>query len=210
MLTTISAKDEKNIKKFIKLLKRGPFRHLNDKECSAPQSEFIVRASKSEYKNIYQCAVAQAWLDTCRTVEVNENNKAKLRRAREIIADMLKEYFNGKAKDMEAFDSWYDSLLSRVTSNIPLTVGQAQKVINMSFKYLMCCDDIRQTKLTHFTWCHMPLDSVTLEWIGLRGLIWNSIDDSILYSFIQEYVRSKVRKDYVLLKEFEIWEPKNK
>ena len=59
LLTTISAKDEKNIKKFIKLLKRGAFRHLNDNSCSAPQSKYVVSAS-NDYDNIYQCAVAQA------------------------------------------------------------------------------------------------------------------------------------------------------
>lgn len=207
LLTTISAKDEKNIKKFIKLLKRGPFRHMNDNSCSAHQSEYVVNAS-NDYDNIYQCAVGQAWLDVCRSVDVTENNKSKLKRTKEIIANSLKEYFGGKAKSQEAFDSWYDSLLSRSTMNLPLTTGQAQKVINMSFKYLMCCEDIRKDKLAHFTWCHMPLDSITLEWIGLRGLIWNSIDDSILYSYIQEYVRFKVGKDNVLLKEFEIWKPK--
>ena len=56
----------------------------------------------------------------------------------------------------------------------------------------------------------MPLDSVTLEWIGLRGLIWNSIDESELYLYIQKYVRIKANKDNVMLKEFDVCEQKNK
>lgn len=44
-----------------------------------------------------------------------------------------------------------------------VTYGQAQKVINMTFKYLYCLDDKKQYK-DIFEKCHMPLDSYTLEW----------------------------------------------
>ena len=210
MLTSISPKDVKNIKAFIKLQSRGPFKHLNDKKCSSPQSEYIVRASISEYKNIYHCAVAQAWLDVCRNVEINEDNKSKIFWAKDLIANSLQAYFIGKPKNSEAFESWYDSLLSNSTTNTTLTVGQAQKIINMSFKYLFCCADIRNNKLSHFTGCHMPLDSVTLEWLGMKGLIWNSIDDPMLYSWIIDFARNKANNSNLLLKDFEIWEPKTK
>ena len=210
MLTAITPTDEKRIKAFIKLQNKGPFKYLNDKECSAPQSEYIVKATDNEYKNIYQCAVAQAWLDVCRSVTVNNKTKSKINRAKDMIAEMLEKYFNGKPKNAEAFESWYDSLLSNSTTNIPLTVGQAQKIINMSFKYLFCCADIRNNKMSHFSWCHMPLDSVTLEWLGMKGLVWNSIDDSRLYSMIMDYARYKAQNSNLLLKDFEIWKPKSK
>lgn len=48
-----------------------------------------------------------------------------------------------------------------------VTYGQAQKVINMAFKYLYCLDrenDYRDI----FDKCHMPLDSYTLEWYKRR------------------------------------------
>lgn len=205
MLTSIRAKDKNNIKKFIQIQSRGPFKYLNDKSCSDPQSEYIVEKS-SKYENIYQCAVAQAWLDACRHVEI-KNNRRKLEETRIKISESLRIYFAGKAKNKDAFDNWYDSLLCSTTTNTPLNVGQAQKLINMSFKYLMCCEDIRQNKLAHFTWCHMPLDSVTLDWIGLHGLIWNRLDDNMLYFCIQDYVRFKAHNDNVLLKEFEVWSP---
>ena len=207
MLTSISSKDEKNIKAFIKLQNRGPFKHLNDKECSSPQSEYIVKATNSEYKSIYQCAVAQAWLDVCRNVEVNVNNKSKIKWVKEMIADTHEKYFAGKPKNSEAFEMWYDSLLSNSTTNTTLKVGQAQKIINMSFKYLFCCEDIRNSKMSHFTGCHMHLDRVTLEWLGMKGLIWNSINDSLLYSMIIGYARNKAHDSNLLLKDFEIWKP---
>ena len=207
MLTSITPADEKLIKKFIKLQNRGPFRHLNDKECSSPQSEYIVKACNNEYKNIYQCAVAQAWLDVCRSVSV-KNNKKNIEHAKEVIANMLQKYYESKPKNAEAFEGWYDSLLSDSTKNTKLTVGQAQKIINMSFKYLFCCADIRNSKMSHFTWCHMPLDSVTLEWLGMKGLVWNSINDSELYSMITKFARQKANNSNLLLNDFEIWNPK--
>lgn len=44
------------------------------------------------------------------------------------------------------------------------TIGKAQKVINMAFKYFYCCQDADEHKHA-FQYCHMPLDSLTLEWV---------------------------------------------
>jgi hypothetical protein len=54
----------------------------------------------------------------------------------------------------------------------------------------------------------MPLDSVTLEWLGMKGLVWNSINDSNLYSMITDFARHKANNSNLLLKDFEIWNPK--
>lgn len=208
MLTAITPKDEKNIKAFIRLQKKGPFKHLNDKECKVPQSEYIVNVTKE--KNIYKCAVDQAWLDVCRSVKVNDYTRNKINRGKQIIADMLQEYFNSKPRKLDAFDKWYDSILSNSSTNTALTVGQAQKIINMSFKYLFCCQDIRDTKMAYFSWCHMPLDYVILNNLGMRGLVWNSINDRELYTMIVEYSRRKYENCNLLLKDFEIWKPNGK
>jgi hypothetical protein len=207
-MTSITQKDKNKIKAFIRLQKKGPFKHLNDKECKAPQSEYIVHVTKA--KNIYKCAVDQAWLDVCRNVKVNDYTRKKINRGKEIIADMLQEYFNSKPRKLEAFDKWYDSILSNSTTNTALTVGQAQKIINMSFKYIFCCEDIRDTKMAYFSWCHMPLDNVILNNLGMRGLVWNSITDRDLYTMIVEYSRNKYDNCNLLLKDFEIWKPNNK
>ncbi len=206
MLTQITPKDERNIKKFTKIINKGPFKCLNDKACSNPQSDYIVNSSGKKHKNIYACAVAQAWLDVCRSVKVNDSNRSKIRNTQDKMANMLAKYFEEKPKDRKAFDAWYDSTLSNATINTPLTVGQAQKIINMSFKYLMCCSDLRENKLAHFSWCHMPLDKYTLEWLGLDGLVWSKIKDRELYFVLADYARSKVGEENVLLKEFEIWQ----
>ena len=48
------------------------------------------------------------------------------------------------------------------------TYGKAQKVVNMMFKHLFCLamkDDGTVEKEKHFEFCHMALDSFTLEWL---------------------------------------------
>ncbi len=45
-----------------------------------------------------------------------------------------------------------------------VTYGQAQKVINMAFKYLYCLDNREEYKENIFDKCHIPLDSFTLAW----------------------------------------------
>lgn len=42
--------------------------------------------------------------------------------------------------------------------------GKAQKIINMTFKYLYCFYHTKKEYEAHFNYCHMPLDSYTLEW----------------------------------------------
>ena len=44
-----------------------------------------------------------------------------------------------------------------------MTYGQAQKIINMAFKYLYCCKHDSKME-ERFKTCHMPLDSFSLEW----------------------------------------------
>ena len=43
------------------------------------------------------------------------------------------------------------------------TFGKAQKIINMTFKYMYCFDDADQY-CSKFEPCHMPLDSYILDW----------------------------------------------
>ncbi len=44
------------------------------------------------------------------------------------------------------------------------TFGKAQKIVNMTFKYLYCFDDA-ETYINKFEPCHMPLDSYILDWV---------------------------------------------
>ena len=68
---------------------------------------------------------------------------------------------------IESFDEIHKkicvNLIEKCEERISMTYGQAQKIINMAFKYLYCCrhDSAMEER---FKACHMPLDSFSLEW----------------------------------------------
>jgi len=76
----------------------------------------------------------------------------------------------------ESFLGMHESLCNIVTKCLKTryeedycTYGKAQKIVNMTFKYLYayCCvnpSEIKNEKC--FEFCHMPLDSFTLEWFS--------------------------------------------
>lgn len=84
------------------------------------------------------------------------------------LAEKIQEAFTNK--ENKTFDDWHkeacDFFISQLGEQYPATYGQAQKVINMTFKYLYCLKgaDAEEYKII-FDKCHMPLDSYTLEWV---------------------------------------------
>ena len=202
-------------KNFIKSIDKGPFHNHGDAELL---SEKIVDKNGGE-NDIFVLAVEQAYLDMCRTVDGagEKKNKTKIEKVKKDIADDLRYYYNGKAKKTnEAFDGWYRSVLSDFQKSI-LSIGQIQKLINMSFKYLYCCDDIREKYSSHFDCCHMPLDGYTLNWFRtsckekkikntfFKGK-WSKIENSDEYFRIENQIRGFLSGKNVFIEEFIIWE----
>ena len=119
--------------------------------------------------NIFKVAVNAAYGDAKRTFK-GINGRAT--EANDNLASKIQTYFQTPApNNLTCFDElhnkWCDAFISdlkdkRYTST---TYGQAQKVVNMTFKYLYCLDDATTTYNKYFEFCHVALDSFTLEWI---------------------------------------------
>lgn len=91
------------------------------------------------------------------------------------------DFFNEKEKNEKEFDDWhkdicidflrrFDSKYEKFDQNNKY--GKAQKVINMTFKYIYCLEGAKERE-DYFRFCHMPLDSITLEWfyrLGKKGV----------------------------------------
>ena len=105
------------------------------------------------------------------------------------------------------FDAWHKTLalelIDRWNREVAGfgTVGKAQKVINMAFKYLAC---ISHDYDTHLPYCHMTLDSYTLDWyeaavkpwakarkreVGRKVSAWSKIESYDEYLLIQQNIR---------------------
>lgn len=93
---------------------------------------------------------------------------------------LLKEWFETDVSSLndddfkKNFDSWHigacenvlDVLQKHYTNKDGSDVcyGKAQKIVNMTFKYLYCIPGFAE-KEKHFKYCHVALDTFTLEWL---------------------------------------------
>ena len=164
-----------------------------------------------------RAAVELAYNDAKRTLTGIGNHTDKKKKVLKCIEDKLLCYFKNKAPSNEAeFDVihnelcqiWCDEFKDSQEGKLG-TYGKAQKIVNMSFKYLYCCEDAEKYR-DHFKYCHMPLDSFTLEWFKRNthdkitaGKIasWSNLENGAnefemegkkFYSY--EYYKKKIRE----------------
>lgn len=116
-------------------------------------------------------AIKLAYGDAKRTMTGIAKLKDEKETAFKNLEEKFYEYFNNEApSDKSSFDSVHNKLceawcdaFSKVSPTHIGTYGKAQKIVNMTFKYLYCCKNILGFE-KHFVFCHVPLDSFTLEW----------------------------------------------
>ncbi len=78
-----------------------------------------------------------------------------------------------KFKSEEEFDEWHHKMCEKFLKVIGgkyqdgIKYGKAQKIVNMTFKNAYCLKDgEKKNKEKFYTHCHMPLDSIILEWVN--------------------------------------------
>ena len=137
---------------------------------------------------------------------------------RETLAQEFVKYFQSPSPTTrEDFDKIHKGLcegflngLNEVFARYKLAkqeFGKAQKVINMTFKYLYCFDDAEKFE-DYFRFCHMPIDSYTLNWcfdnIYPKAKIknWSSLDEDI-YDKLSKEIGNNLA--FPLKEEFKIW-----
>lgn len=98
--------DEAVIFEFINSIERGPLKTLKNYPEELPEeNDTREKWNCVENPGIYSNAVEQAWLDMCRTVQnISQNQAAELKKAKEKIADSIKNYFNGQPSCGEKYD----------------------------------------------------------------------------------------------------------
>lgn len=96
------------------------------------------------------------------------------------IAGQIARYLDGAAPETaEEFDGAHDALCVSVLDDynklleghkLPKQAyGKAQKIVNMTLKYLYCFDDAA-SRDAWFAHCHMPIDSIISEWWKDEGV----------------------------------------
>lgn len=161
---------EKEVTEFVKTINRGPLKEY------FPKKKEDIDWDKDK---IYVEALYQGYLDACRTFEWSEKVKKDYPNEKEKrgyiegefklgIACKIREYLNNSKAC--SFDVFHGELCENLKEcfrekETNITYGQAQKIINMAFKYLYCLYyKYGELKEEQFADCHMPLDSFSLEW----------------------------------------------
>lgn len=174
--------------------------------------------SVKNHEDILEYAVNKAYIDMQpRTIK---GHKISLTEPlREKLADRFCKYFKDPAPSTESdfdkihsdFCDFFLTELNKIFASTPQEFGKAQKVINMAFKYLYCFDDAT-SYLPHFTYCHMPIDSYTLNWCFDNGLYdkksdipnWSTLNKQDYYDLCGK-IRTTLLHKSPLIEEFVIW-----
>ena len=226
--------NDDRIKVFVENIKDAPFRFLKDNNTKdIEDSVYILEQHKKRDKkwnkkyqedDIYHAAVYQGYLDACRTMDGAGKGEKKeiVDKARAKMANEIKAYFEcpeqkSMSESEENFDTWHDRRCNEFVET-GYTYGHAQKILNMAFKYLYCCADIREKYEGYFTYCHMPLDGYILAWyaqdgktIDYKDEAWSKLDEKA-YKNIKNGIRNMLESEEapcnekVLYCEFEIWQ----
>lgn len=128
----------------------------------------------------------------------------------ENIAHIVFKYLNLDL-GIESFDTFHDTLCKLFIdmSDCRYTYGNAQKFVNMLFKYLACFRDVKYYE-NKFENCHIPLDSHILKTLSKDGIdicknrSWIKLDRSTYLEIVKSY-RNKLNITNGLEYDFNVW-----
>lgn len=137
-------------------------------------------------------SVKRAYRDFCRTLRgfgSVKNNTVVKDKAENLLCSELRIFLTVGTSH---FNEWHKNLMQKLIESFQdqrLTLGQAQKWINMSFKYLYCFTayNLHGISKRQFEQCHTPIDNYVLnnafKWYGIRPLpiAWSKLNDYDLY-----------------------------
>lgn len=162
---------EKSINEFKKTITKDPFKQYLNKD--------IVEDLEDEDKILF-CADAlyQGYLDACRTFRgqekinrIKKENKKPVKtddnKLWSIAVDIYRYLCDG---NVDEFDEQHHKWCKCFMEYQGMKYGQAQKIVNMAFKYMYCIwygkEEYKEYLEKCEPCCHMPLDSFSLEWIN--------------------------------------------
>ena len=117
------------------------------------------------------------------------------------IVWLLEDVFTGKPQ-ITNFDAWHEEQSNKLieiwnTKKARFgTVGKAQKVLNMAFKYISCITPDYDHVLPQ---CHMTLDSYTLAWYKDVVRPWAKMKHREDVASLVEWSKINSYKDYMLI-----------
>ncbi len=160
--------------------------------------DIIALAMNKAYRNLMR---------TIRGFAHNPKHDIILRDARQTLHASVTAILSAEINTQTKFDelhkvACYD-LISAFRGQT-FTVGQAQKWINMTFKYLHLLDYPKVQNV--YEYCHIPIDNYILNITNYTmSKAWSKLNDYHEYLEYQNWFRDKYPNNIPLDKEFYLW-----
>lgn len=121
----------------------------------------------------------KAWVDA--TISERFNSGSNIIKNKEyIIANLENELLNNSEEICESYDLWHSTVCNRTVFD--MRYGIWQKLINMTFKYLYCVNEIFPEFSCVWKKCHCPVDTVISKQVYNRLLSMNLGSDELMLS----------------------------
>lgn len=152
--------------------------------------------------NSIKAASKRAYLDMCRTIRFNGKSGDKIRNQIDsLIEEEIKSLLSLNINSQDQYDNWHFNLCNLIEkeyadNSIEFHMGQAQKWINMTQKYIYIINDINIDSI--FIYLHVPLDNYVFDTVKKKLAInklktaWSRIDDYNEYIDYQRKIRYSI------------------
>ena len=159
--------------------------------------------------NPYKAASARAYLDLCRTIKFapssNEEERVKARTDVDgLIENKVKAIADAGINSQDGYDEWHKAICEELVDRYAKVcgdqfyIGQAQKWVNMTIKYLYLIGSDLVRLITDFA--HVPLDNYVFaaarDHLGLFSddlTPWSKIKDYSVYLNYQKELKKAVK-----------------
>jgi len=180
---------------------------------------FWIRCYINPSTNPIDAVIDRAYRDFNRTLHgiSKVQTEAKYLNLKNVMYQIILEISNVKFKNQREFDKWHESKCTslitafNVIANHKLYIGQAQKWLNMSLKYLFALgEDFISGIRINYTFFHIPIDNIIQDQLIKHGIpklecSWSRIDDYCTYLNYQKMVRNKFLDQIPLAVEFKLF-----
>ncbi|MEI7504759.1 MAG: hypothetical protein WCJ61_15885, partial [Paludibacter sp.] len=157
------------------------------------KEEFWIRLYLNQTSDYTDGAIERAYLDFSRTQHgIKPDLRHEHQEIKEQIKGLIVELQTKTFDNQLQFDEWHEGKCNSLkveykrVKEYQLTIGQAQKWINMTLKYLFTLGEDRvKGILTNYRFFHIPIDNIIQD--KLIGKIerikqpWSRIDDYAHY-----------------------------
>ena len=175
----------------------------------------------------------KAWNDATIYERYNINSALFKNKDKNSIKDSIINYLTNRIDDLGSddcnYNDWINDVIRYLISNYKMTFGVAQKLVNMSIKYLyflelgydyrLFDDKLLSDYQDEFD---VPIDSYILKWTLLNSLfdeilkenvnklsVWNKINNKDVYQLLQERAKYLLKETFpqypILIAESEVW-----